>query len=98
MSRQQSELCSAILQQHFGENVRTVGECLFSAVQSRSLSMIIKSTGLSKSAVCHALSILLKFQLAKFIPSKNDNFAEYSINSENILLILRFPRYFCIQL
>lgn len=92
MSRQQSELCSTILNQHFGENVQIVGECLFSAVQSRSLSMIIKSTGLPKVAVCNALAILLKFQLAKFVPSSNDNFAEYSINRENILLILRFPR------
>lgn len=94
MSRQQSELCSAILEQHFGENVRIVGECLYSAVQRRSLSMIIKSTGLPKTSVGHALSILLKFHLAKFVPSTNENFAEYSINRENVLLILRFPRYY----
>lgn len=92
MSKQQGELCSTILRQHFGENAQIVGDCLFSAVQSRSLSMIIKSTGLPKAIVSHALAILLKFQLAKFTPSSNELFAEYSIHRENILLILRYPR------
>lgn len=93
MSVQYGKLCSVILQQHFGETVQKVGDCLLSAIQSRTLSMIIKSTGLTKTEVSHALAILLKFRLAKFHLSKNELFIEYSLNIESVLLILRYPRY-----
>lgn len=36
----------------------------------------------------------MKFRLASFVPSAtNETVAEYSLNFENILLILRFPKY-----
>lgn len=93
MSIQYGKLCSVILLQHFGETVQKVGECLFTAIQSRTLSMIIKSTGLTKAEVTHALAVLLKFKLALFQPSKNELFVEYSIDKEAVLLILRYPRF-----
>lgn len=93
MSVQAAKLCSVLLLQHFGESVQSVGECLFSAVQSRTLTTIIKNTGLPKSTVTHALAILLKFRLARFQPSKNELYPEYSLIRENVLLILRYPRY-----
>lgn len=93
MSVQNAKLCSVLLLQHFGESVQSVGECLFSAVQSRTLTTIIKNTGLPKSTVTHALAILLKFRLARFQPSNNELYAEYILIRENVLLILRYPRY-----
>lgn len=92
MSIQLAKLCSIIFERHFGKNVQVVGDCLFSAVQSRSLSMIIKHTGLPRSDVAHALAILIKFSLVKFESAANDSYAEYSLNRDNILLILRYPR------
>lgn len=93
MSIQLAKLCSIIFERHFGKNVQVVGDCLFSAVQSRSLSMIVKYTGLSRNDAGHALAVLIKFRLVKFDSSVNENSAEYSLNRDNILLILRFPRY-----
>lgn len=92
MSIQLGKLCSLILLQHFGENVQKVGDCLYAAVQSCTVSVIIKSTGLTKPEVTHALAVLIKFRLAKFAASKNELYAEYSINKENVLHILRYPR------
>lgn len=93
MSVKNAKLCSVLLLQHFGESVQSVGDCLFSAVQSRTLTTIIKNTGLTKSTVTHALAILLKFRLARFQPSKNELYAEYMLIRENVLLLLRYPRY-----
>lgn len=92
MSIQLGKLCSLILLQHFGENVQKVGDCLYGAVQSGTVSVIVKSTGLKKSDVTHALAVLIKFRLAKFEASKNELYAEYSLNMGNVLLILRYPR------
>lgn len=40
--------------------------------------------------------MLIKFRLASFRPSKiNETVAEYSLLSDNVLLILRYPRYVC---
>lgn len=92
MSIQLAKLCSVILERYFGKNIQAVGDCLFSAVQSRSLSMIVKHTGLPRNDVAHALAVLIKFRLVKFEPSANECYAEYSLNRDNILSILRFPR------
>ena len=46
MSLQLGELCSVILQQHFGEIVKTVGDNLYTS--SKSLVSIIKTSNLSK--------------------------------------------------
>lgn len=92
MSVQLAKLCSIIFERHFGKNVQIVGDCLFSAIQSRSLSMIVKNTGLPRNDVALALAILIKFRLVKFEASANENFGEYSLNRDAILLILRFPR------
>lgn len=95
MSIQLGQLCSIILQHHFGEHVQKVGECLFSAVQCRTISMIVKSTELPKHEVNRSLAVLLKYRLAKFQAATNDQFAEYSLIKENVLLILRYPRFVC---
>ena len=92
MSTQLAHLCSVILQQYFGGIVQKVGDCLFSAVQTRTLSVIMKSTGLNKIQVTNALAILIKFRLVLFEPSANEQYAEYSLIRDNILLILRYPR------
>lgn len=44
------QLCSVIIYQHFGENIKIIVNDLFSAY-SKNLSMIIKSTKLSKFEV-----------------------------------------------
>lgn len=98
MSIQYGKLCSLILVQHFGETVQKVGDCLLTAIQSRTLSMIIKSTGLTKAECTHALAVLLKFNLAKFQPSKNELFVEYALDHNAVLLILRYPRFFTYEI
>ncbi|XP_058812197.1 DNA-directed RNA polymerase III subunit RPC3 [Topomyia yanbarensis] len=92
MSIQLGKLCSCIVQQHFGEVVRMVADDLFAAV-SKTLSMIVKSTELSKSEVCKALAVLLKFGLARHQPNKASTATEYILDYERILMVLRYPRY-----
>ncbi|EAT40806.1 AAEL007496-PA [Aedes aegypti] len=92
MSIQLGKLCSCIVQQHFGDVVRMVADDLFAAV-AKTLSMVIKSTGLSKSEVCKALAILLKFGLARHQPNKAGSATEYILDYEKVLMVLRYPRF-----
>ncbi|GAB0090570.1 DNA-directed RNA polymerase III subunit RPC3 [Sergentomyia squamirostris] len=91
MSIQLGKLCSVILEQHFGANVQKIGDNLF--VCSKSLKGLMKSTSLTKNEVSQALAVLLKFRLAKFEMNQGKTFADYSLIPENVLLIVRYPRY-----
>lgn len=93
MSITLGHLNSLILNQHFGKNVQIVGDCLFSAIQSRSLGMIVKATGLSKSEVSHALAVLIKFRLVKFFHLAGNQAVEYSLKSDTVYLLIRYPKY-----
>lgn len=93
MSIKLGNLNSLILHQHFGKNVQIVGDCLFSAVQSRSLGMIVKATRLSKTEVSHALAILIKFRLVKFFQLPVVNTVEYALKSDKVYLLTRYPKY-----
>ncbi|KAL9694172.1 hypothetical protein quinque_013457 [Culex quinquefasciatus] len=92
MSIQLGKLCSCIIQQHFGDVVRMVADDLFSGV-AKTLPMIVKSCELTKSEVCKAIAILLKFSLARHQPNKAGTATEYILEYEKVLMILRYPRY-----
>lgn len=93
MSINLSKLNEILLLKYFGENVRLVGECLFSAVQSRTLGMIMKYTGLSKNDVSQALAILIKFRLVKFSQADGSTLVEYTIQPDKVYLLVRYPKY-----
>lgn len=83
------KLNSILLREHFGVNAQIVGDCLFSAVQSRPLSTIVKATGLTKNEVSHALASLIRFRLVKFVPGASQNVVEYSIKADKVYLLVR---------
>lgn len=87
------KLNSILLEEHFGVNARIVGDCLFSAVQSRTHSAIVKSTGLARNEVSHALATLIKFRLVKFFPSTYRNVVEYTIKPDKVYLLVRYSKY-----
>lgn len=93
MSLNLGNLISLLLEQHFGESVQRVGNCLYATIQSRTLGTIIKATGLPKNDVAHALATLIKFRLVKFFPSANGNFVEYSMRSDRVYLLVRYAKY-----
>ncbi|XP_050100950.1 DNA-directed RNA polymerase III subunit RPC3 [Anopheles aquasalis] len=92
MSIQLGKLCSRIIEQHFGEVVRTVADDLFASI-AKPLGHIIRSTGLTKPEVCKSLAILLKFRLATFVLNKAQTGYEYELLHDRVLMILRYPRY-----
>ncbi|CAH2207895.1 jg6038 [Pararge aegeria aegeria] len=53
--------------------------------------MIVKTTGLPRTQVIDSLRTLLKFDLATF--ESTDVFVNYKLLPENILLLIRYPRY-----
>lgn len=87
------KLNSILLREHFGVNAQIVGDCLFSAVQSRPLSTIVKATALTKNEVAHALASLIRFRLVKFAPGVNPNIVEYSIKPDKVYLLVRYAKY-----
>ncbi|XP_052867871.1 DNA-directed RNA polymerase III subunit RPC3 [Anopheles cruzii] len=92
MSIQLGKLCSRIIEQHFGELVRIVGDNLFASI-AKPLSQIVRSTGLTKSEVCKSLAILLKFGLVTFRLNAAQTGYEYQLDHDRVLMILRYPRY-----
>lgn len=86
------KLNSILVREHFGKNAQKVGDCLFSAVQSRSLHAIVKATGLTKNEVSHALAALIRFRLVKF-SSPNGSLVEYVIKPDKVYLLVRYAKY-----
>ncbi|KAH8353817.1 hypothetical protein KR084_002549 [Drosophila pseudotakahashii] len=93
MSADYSHLSSAILEQCFGKVVQAVADCLFSAT-TRTLGQITSATKFSRKEVGFALAVLVKYRLVDFSASKQNPFlAEYALRREDILCLLRYPRY-----
>ncbi|CAH0719198.1 unnamed protein product, partial [Brenthis ino] len=90
MSHQLGRVVSQILQRYYGDIVQQVGNDLFT-YGSKQLTMIIKTTGLTRTQVVESLRTLLKFDLASF--EANDVIVNYKLNPDNILLLIRYPRY-----
>ncbi|OWR43464.1 DNA-directed RNA polymerase III subunit RPC3-like [Danaus plexippus] len=90
MSRQLGRVVSQILNRYFGEIVEKVGNDLF-MYGCKPMGMIIKSTGLPRTQVIESLRTLLKFDLATF--EAKDVIVDYKLQPENILLLIRYPRY-----
>ncbi|XP_045453789.1 DNA-directed RNA polymerase III subunit RPC3 [Melitaea cinxia] len=89
MSLQQGRVVSQILLRHFGEIVQKVGDDIF-ACGRKSIALIVRTTELPRSQVIESLRTLLKFDLATF---EAETTVEYKLNPENILLLIRYPRY-----
>lgn len=87
------KLNSILLREYFGINAQIVGDCLFAAVQSRTLATIVKTTGLTKNEVANALASLIRFRLVKFAASTTSNSVEYSIKPDKIYLLVRYAKY-----
>ncbi|XP_026751660.1 DNA-directed RNA polymerase III subunit RPC3 [Galleria mellonella] len=92
MSHQLGRVVSEILHRYFGEIVQQVGKDLFT-YGSKPISMIVKTTGLPRAQVVESLRTLLKFHLATFEPSSNEVNADYKLIPDNVLLLIRYPRY-----
>ncbi|XP_075981899.1 RNA polymerase III subunit C [Anticarsia gemmatalis] len=92
MSHQLGRVVSVILHRYFGEIVQKVGDDLFT-YGSKPIGMIVKTTGLTRTLVIESLRTLLKFDIAAFEPSANELIADYKLLPENVLLLIRYPRY-----
>ncbi|XP_061717107.1 DNA-directed RNA polymerase III subunit RPC3 [Cydia pomonella] len=92
MSHQLGRVVSEVLLRYYGEIVQQVGNDLFS-YGTRPLAVITRSTGLPRSQVIESLRTLVKYDLATFEPSANEVIADYRLIPENVLLLIRYPRY-----
>ncbi|XP_045778619.1 DNA-directed RNA polymerase III subunit RPC3 [Maniola jurtina] len=90
MSHQLGRVVSQVLHRYFGEIVQNVGHDLF-IYGSKPINMIVKTTGLPRTQVIDSLRTLLKFDLATF--EGTDVIVDYKLLPENILLLIRYPRY-----
>ncbi|XP_047027290.1 DNA-directed RNA polymerase III subunit RPC3 [Helicoverpa zea] len=92
MSHQLGRVVSVILHRYFGELVQKVGDDLFT-YGSKPIGLIVKTTGFPRNQVIDCLRTLLKFDLATFEPSANEVIADYKLIPDNVLLLIRYPRY-----
>ncbi|XP_060530225.1 DNA-directed RNA polymerase III subunit RPC3 [Cylas formicarius] len=83
---------SYILSEYFGPVVEKVGTYLFK-FKSSPLLYIKRGTDLPLSKIKESLCILIKYGLVTFKPNKNENIANYTLDTEKVLLIIRYPKY-----
>ncbi|XP_008192282.2 DNA-directed RNA polymerase III subunit RPC3 [Tribolium castaneum] len=92
MSIQYGRVVSLILLERFGPVVEKVGTYLFQ-YGTVPLLYIKKHTDLPISKVKEALCILIKYRLVTFTPNRNENVANYTLQHERVLLMLRYAKY-----
>ncbi|KAJ8922618.1 hypothetical protein NQ315_007650 [Exocentrus adspersus] len=92
MSAQLGKVLALIISDRFGPVVEKVGMYLFQYGTSP-LLYIVKNTGLPLGKVKESLCVLIKYRLVFFVPNKNENIANYTFIADNVLLMLRYPKY-----
>ncbi|CAH2055868.1 unnamed protein product, partial [Iphiclides podalirius] len=92
MSHQLGRVVSEILHRYFGEIVQHVGNDLF-IYGSKPIGLIAKTTGLPRKQIIESLRTLIKFDLVSFEPSVHEVVADYKLLPNNVLLLIRYPRY-----
>ncbi|NWT77470.1 RPC3 polymerase, partial [Lanius ludovicianus] len=91
MTQAELQLCSLLLQEHFGEIVEKVGNSLL-RTGPRPLRLLVGDTGLLPDQVKKALCVLIQHNLVRYEVQPRGS-VEYEAQSERILRILRYPRY-----
>ncbi|KAF5308243.1 hypothetical protein FQR65_LT06236 [Abscondita terminalis] len=91
MSLQQGNVVKLILLERFGQIVAEIGEIIFQ--NPNTLYHIVKTTKIPLGRAKEALSILIKYNLASFKLNADEVTAIYSLNTKNVLLMLRYPKF-----
>ncbi|KAL1139356.1 hypothetical protein AAG570_006340 [Ranatra chinensis] len=91
MSLKYERLCSLLISEHFGSTVQKI----HSELQwgPRTLSLLISATGLPAGIVKKGLCVMIQYGFVTFSPGKVPSVAEYSLQHDQVILILRYPRY-----
>ncbi|XP_066909052.1 DNA-directed RNA polymerase III subunit RPC3 [Halyomorpha halys] len=90
MSIKQSKLSSLLILEHFGESPRKIHDELLWG--PRTLKLIISNTGIPITNVKKILSLFIQYGFVTF-DSNKVGIAEYILQPQKILLLLRYPRY-----
>ncbi|XP_059196039.1 DNA-directed RNA polymerase III subunit RPC3 [Centropristis striata] len=94
MTAQEVRLCGLLLREHFGDVVERVGTHLLRS-GAQNLRVIIHETGISLDLVKKSLCVLVQHGACVFSSGRKGpgSPAEYQTGCEQILRILRYPRY-----
>uniref|UniRef100_A0A3B4CN78 DNA-directed RNA polymerase III subunit RPC3 n=1 Tax=Pygocentrus nattereri TaxID=42514 RepID=A0A3B4CN78_PYGNA len=94
MTVQEVRLCGLLLQEHFGEVVEKVGTELLRS-GALNLRALAHQTGIQLDLVKKSLCVLAQHSMCVFGPGRRGpgGPVEYTVNSERILYMLRYPRY-----
>ncbi|KAG8039820.1 hypothetical protein G9C98_000549 [Cotesia typhae] len=91
MSYMCGKLCSAILLQHFGETVKSVGDCLFKN-NKQTVPFIISKLRLPPNKVRESLCVLIRFGLVSYEQEEKEPI-RYVLDYDKVLNILRYSRF-----
>ncbi|KAF6208472.1 hypothetical protein GE061_016928 [Apolygus lucorum] len=94
MSKPYGDLCSFLVKEHFGKAAQAIHKELRSG--PKTYKLILSGSGLKSALVKRSLCILIQYGFVKFEPGNNPSIAEYTLLPDNIILLLRYPRYLTI--
>ncbi|XP_015118884.1 DNA-directed RNA polymerase III subunit RPC3 [Diachasma alloeum] len=84
------KLCSAILLEHFGSIVQSVGDCLYKN-SSQGLHFVTVTTGIPLVKVKEALCVLIKYGFV--FHEMTEKGMRYTLLPDNITMVLRYSRF-----
>uniref|UniRef100_A0A0A9WE05 DNA-directed RNA polymerase III subunit RPC3 n=1 Tax=Lygus hesperus TaxID=30085 RepID=A0A0A9WE05_LYGHE len=94
MSKLYGDLCSFLVKEHFGKAAQAIHKELRSG--PKTYKLILSGSGLTPALVKRSLCILIQYGFVKYQPGDNPLIAEYTLIPDNIILLLRYPRYLTI--
>ncbi|XP_012531114.1 DNA-directed RNA polymerase III subunit RPC3 [Monomorium pharaonis] len=89
MKDSRNKLCSLLLEEFFGSIVQTIGNSLLYG--TKTFGSICFGTRLQGSKIKEGLSVLIKYGFVTY--QQNEGETEYTIDQNQIIMILRYPRY-----
>ncbi|XP_073997116.1 RNA polymerase III subunit C isoform X1 [Rhodnius prolixus] len=91
MSVKYGELCSVLILENFGNVAQKIHDELIWG--PKTYKLLLSATGLPSGLIKRALCILIQYGFVSFETGRNPLIAEYVLQQEKIILLLRYPKY-----
>ena len=87
-----SKLLVILVKDHYGDMLASVASAILD-METGTLGQIVSRSGLGVKSVRSCLAVLIRQKLVKYRKEESSERIFYSIVTENILALMRYPKY-----